>query len=119
MFSLSVHQVIERMMQGKPITENKDGYKKIILPPNDLVYVPTPEEIISRKIDWTNRNKIFKRIYKMISSTDSYCYFLPHFISNILFKYDSKLKKGEFESQNKSEKTMDNKQIIKEFIDNI
>jgi hypothetical protein len=50
----------------------------------------------------------------MKSSGDSLCYFLPVEVSSLIASYDAKIKKGEFESLNKSEKTKDGNQTIKE-----
>ncbi|MFZ4591184.1 MAG: type II CRISPR RNA-guided endonuclease Cas9 [Ignavibacteria bacterium] len=84
MFSVSVHQAIEKIIQGKEITEEKEGYKKIVLSPNDLVYMPTEEELEKKAIDWNNKVNIFKRTYKMVSSTGKQCFFVPHFVSKSL-----------------------------------
>jgi len=99
MFSVSVHQAIENIIQGKEIAEEKEGYKKIVLSPNNLVYLPTEEELETKIIDWNNKTNIFKRTYKMVSSTGKQCFFVPHFISKSL---DSNGK--ELGANNKAEK---------------
>ncbi len=119
MYSLAVHQVIERIIQGKPIADQKEGFKIILLSPDDLVYVPTVEELENlnknsgSKIDWSNKKNIAERIYKMVKSTNKKCFFIPNYISKLVIPYSDKTKKGEFESQNSSEKTIDGKQTIK------
>ena len=50
----------------------------------------------------------------MKSSQDYSIHFLPASVSSLIQPYDSKIKKGEFESMNKSEKTKDGKRMIKE-----
>lgn len=88
--SLATHKAIERLAKGESLAEPKEGYKTIILSPNDLVYVPTKEErekIIKRveeneAIDWNNKKTIFERTYKMNSCTGSKCKFVPHSFVN-------------------------------------
>lgn len=104
---------IERLAKGLPIHDESPGSKYIVLSPGDLVYVPKEGEDMSQ-IDWTNRKAISERLYIMKSSSDSLCYFLPSNVSSLLASYDKKIKKGEFESLNKSEKTLDGSQAIKE-----
>lgn len=99
MFSISVHQAIEKIILGKEIAEEKERYKKIVLSPNDLVYVPSEEEMKTKIIDWSNKSNIFKRTYKMVSSTGKQCFFVPHNISKAL---DSNGK--ELGANNKAEK---------------
>lgn len=111
MFSVSVHQAIEKIIQGKEIAEEKEGFKKIVLSPNDLVYLPTEEEIRTKIIDWNNKSNIFKRTYKMVSSTGKQCFFVPHFISKSL---DTNGK--ELGSNNKAEKSWDDIMIKKHCI---
>lgn len=55
--------------------EEKDGAKLLfVLSPNDLVYLPTEEEISSGII---NQPLERDRIYKMVSCTGTECYFIP------------------------------------------
>lgn len=103
MYSVSVHQAIEKIIQGKEIAEEKEGYKKIVLSPNDLVYLPTEDEIKTKIIDWNNKSNIFKRTYKMVSSTGSKCEFVPHNIAKSL------LDKIELGSGNKNQRAWDGK----------
>lgn len=91
--------VAERLKQGlSPVPEtNAAGVAlKFYLSPNDLVYVPTGDELIdgSMKMDK-------ERIYKMVSSTGSEIYFVPNYIASVLKK------KVEFNSMNKMEQTID------------
>jgi CRISPR-associated endonuclease Csn1 len=109
MYSLAAHKAIERLVSGKPVAEEREGYKTIILSPNQLVYVPTPEEIENPNLinletkDITKRKEIFTRVYKMVSCTDKECHFIPHFISTPI------IPTAELGSNNKTEKAWDGK----------
>lgn len=105
--SVPMLHAIERLSNKWPVADEKQGYRTIILSPNDLVYVPEEGENVST-IDWINEKaRLQRRIYKMVSCSKNTCYFIPHFISGLLLPYDSKTKKGEFGSLNKSEKSFD------------
>lgn len=104
---------IERIAKGLPVHDESPGSEYIVLSPGDLVYVPRDGEIVSQ-INWDDKKAIAERVYIMKSSTDSKCYFLPAFVASLINYYDSKIKKGEFESTNKSERTYDGIQTIKE-----
>lgn len=106
-------ECINRLAKGLQIHDEDPNSQYIVLSPGDLVYVPEEGEILNQ-IDWNNRKKISDRTYIMRSSGETKCYFLPAYVSTLISQYDSKTKKGEFESTNKSEKTKDNNQIIKE-----
>lgn len=119
MYSLATHKAIERIVQGKPIADKKEGFKTIILSPNDLVYVPTEDELKKIKtnapdpIDWNDKKRIAERIYKMISSSKGICQFVQHHISKAIIpsKANEKIK-GEIDWHDKSPKTMDGKTVI-------
>jgi len=104
---------IERLAKGLPVHDENPNSQYIVLSPGDLVYVPKDGETAAN-IDWNNKKAVAERIYLMKSSGESKCYFLPAFVSSLLLYYDAKAKKGEFESTNKSEKTIDGTQTIKE-----
>lgn len=111
--SVPLLEVIERKANKLPIADDKEGYHSIILSPNDLVYVPEPDEN-TKAINWRNdTKKISDRLYKVVSFSGSECHFIPHYISSLILPYDAKTKKGEFGSLNKSEKTIDGSQTIK------
>ncbi len=108
--SIALIMAVDAFANGftkEDLGEDKPGYKKIILSPNDLVYVPELDENM-KSIDWNNKKKISERIYKVVSFTGQKCFFLPHYISALLLPYDKATGIGEFESQNKSEKSLDN-----------
>lgn len=79
--TVPLNEVIERQKMGwSSINETNEKGDTLLfsLSPNDLVYVPTPEEQISG-IDWSKIDKT--RVYKMVSSTGNQCFFVPYFIS--------------------------------------
>ena len=91
--TIALREVVERLKQGlTPVPEkNEKGVAlKFYLSPNDLVYVPTADELLSKECS-LDKN----RIYKMVSSTGTDCFFVPHSVANII--YD----KVEFEAKNK------------------
>ena len=93
----------------------KNGTFLFSISPNDLVYVPTDEELEnSSMINFSSLSKAqVNRIYKMVSSTGSECHFIQNQIASLIKKYDAKSKVGEFGSINKSEKDIESN-IIKE-----
>ena len=93
--------VVERLKQGlKEVPElNEKGEKLLFsLSPNDLVYVPTEEEISSGNINGGYRAD---RIYKMVSSSGAQCFFVPHNIASPI------MQTKELGANNKSEKSWD------------
>lgn len=106
-------ECIERLAKGLKIHDELPNTKYIVLSPGDLVYVPIADENINN-VDWSNKKEIASRIYLMKSSTETKCYFLPSQVASLIVQYDPKTKKGEFESTNKSERTKDASQLIKE-----
>ncbi|CAN5450085.1 type II CRISPR RNA-guided endonuclease Cas9 [soil metagenome] len=104
---------IERLAMGLPVHDENPNSTYIVLSPGDVVYVPKKDELINQ-INWNDKKEIAERAYIMKSSQEGECYFLPIDIASLILKYDSKSKKGEFESKNKSEKTKDASQTIKE-----
>lgn len=109
--TVPLNEVIERQKQGLssvPETNEKGDVLLFYLSPNDLVYVPTEEELANdAKIDFSSLTKEQKkRIYKMVSSTGSECHFIHANISSLVKSYDAKSKVGELGSLNKLETTM-------------
>jgi CRISPR-associated endonuclease Csn1 len=108
--SIPLMNIIERKANNLPIADEKERYKTILLSPNDLVYVPEPEENI-RLIDWKNeKQKISERIYKVVSFSKSQIFFIPHFVSSPLIQAE------ELGANNKSETSWDGQMIKKIFI---
>ena len=82
--TIPLNVVIDRQKCGlSPVPEDENGnLPKFILSPNDLVYVPTKEEIANGKLS-SFLNPI--RIYKFVDSSVSTANFVPHSSANILF----------------------------------
>lgn len=97
---------LKRLALGLPVHDEDPAKTYLVLSPGDIVYVPEEGEKISQ-VDWSNKKKFAERCYIMKSSTASTCYFLPISVASVI-------EKGEFETLNKSEKTKDGKQVIKE-----
>lgn len=106
-------ECINRLAKGLQIHDENSNTNYIVLSPSDLVYVHEEGEGFNH-INWDDKKKIADRTYIMRSSDKSNCYFLPAYVASLISPYDAKTKKGEFESTNKSEKTKDGNQIIKE-----
>ena len=115
MYSLAAHKAIERLVQGLPIADAKEGFKTIILSPNQLVYVPTQEEILNPELidlettDKKKRKEIFGRIYKVVSFSKSQCFFIPINISKSI------IEPIELGSNNKAERAWDGQMIKQSF----
>jgi CRISPR-associated endonuclease Csn1 len=114
--SIPLNEAIETLKQGgnsAPIKLfDKDKYEYTLLftlSPNDLVYVPTKDEIENHQlVDFSNLKKEqTTRIYKMVSSSGSECYFIRYDIAALIKIYDANTKLGELLSKNKLETTMD------------
>lgn len=91
---------IDREKRGlSPAPEDENGNPPVmVLSPGDLVYVPTSEEIEKGEVILPiDKN----RIYKMVSEGQGNCYFTPQAVASVIKN------KVEFESQNKSMKTVD------------
>lgn len=73
---------------------------KFILSPNDLVYVPTTEELEKKIYSWHQN-----RIYKMVSGSGSDWYFVPNSFANPI------LNKVELSQLNKIARTLDGEMI--------
>ena len=94
--SIPLNNVISRQKKGlPPAPEDRNGDKLLfVLSPNDLVYLPTDEEIRDGHII-APINK--ERIYKMVSCTGNRAFFVPFAVASVI------VDKLEFTSQNKIE----------------
>lgn len=105
--TIPLNIVVERLKQGlKAVPEiNEKGNELLFhLSPNDLVYVPTEEELVSGvkyRIEDINVN----RIYKMVSCTGSDCLFIPHNVANAI------VNKMEFSTLNKMSRSLSGEMI--------
>ena len=95
--------VIDRLTNNLPIAEAREGYQTIILSPNDLVYVPTEDEREAKQLpdfDKLTKEQV-RRIYKMVSSSGTQCFFIRHDVANSI------VNKFEFSALNKMEKSIE------------
>lgn len=102
--TIPLNIVIEREKQGlKPVPEQDEAGNQLLfwLSPNDLVYVPTSEEIEIGRVGEIDR----KRIYKMVSSSGTQCFFVPASVSNGI------IQTLELGANNKAEKTWEGDMI--------
>ncbi len=90
--------LVQQMISNGDIS-NEDRLL-FILSPNDLVYVPTKEEINNGV---TNIDK--KRVYKMISSGTIQCFFVLHSVASLI------IDKSEYSTQNKMERAITGEMI--------
>lgn len=108
--TIAFNVVVERLKQGlKPVPEIDETGNHLIfsLSPNDLVYVPTDEEIANPNLvnfGKLNKNQVNK-IYKMVSSTGVQCMFIKSEVAASI------VNKFEYSALNKMENTIDGKQI--------
>lgn len=109
--TIPLNIVIERQKQGLsscPETNQKGDQLLFSLSPNDLVYVPTAEELENPNLFVFNnlKSEQAKRIYKFVSSSGSQAFFIQHHVANSI------VNKVEFSALNKMEKSV-NEQMIK------
>ena len=91
-----------------PIQPNsKKGSFLFTLSPNDLVYVPTEEEIENPElVQFCKLNKEqVKRVYKMVSSSGSQCFFIKGEVATSIWN------KNEYSTLNKMEKDIEDNMI--------
>jgi CRISPR-associated endonuclease Csn1 len=114
--TIPLNEVIEHQKQvanmpkeeRTPVPLNSEKGKFLFsLSPNDLVYVPTDEELENpASVDFSNLTKEqVQRIYKMVSSSGTQCFFLRNDIAKPIFN------KKEFSALNKMEKDINDKMI--------
>ena len=94
--------------------DNTKGKLLFTLSPNDLVYVPTIDELENiNTIDFYNLSvEQKKRIYKMEKASGTECYFILNNVANLIKQYDAKSKIGEYGSQNKLQTTIEGQKIV-------
>lgn len=103
--TIQLNMAIERQKQGlHPAPEMNDAGDKLLytLSPNDLVYVPTAEQL-GQRISTEEMDK--ERVYKMVSCCKGYCSFIPHRVSKSI------VDKAEFSSLNKMERAISGEMI--------
>ena len=103
--TIPLNEVIERMKQGlSPVPElNASGDKLLFyLSPNDLVYVPSCEDI---EIGQVTQCITPERVYKMVSSSGIQCPFVNHLVAKSI------VDKVEFSRHNKMERAITGEMI--------
>lgn len=113
--TIPFNEVVERQKQGvSSVPEvNEKGIPLLFsLSPSDLVYVPTPDKQVTDPTQLTKQQA--GRIYRMVSSTDRECHFLPVNLASMIVPYNAKTRIGEMGSLNKSELTIEADARIKE-----
>lgn len=102
--TIPLKTVIDRLKNKQtPAPEEKDGAKLLfVLSPNDLIYLPTKDEIKSGTIKWPLDKS---RIYKMISSSGNQCFFLNYNVASSI------IDKFEFSPLNKMERAITSEMI--------
>ena len=85
-----MNEAIINSKQGLPIAgKDEHGNEPIfILSPNDLVYVPTKEEVQNGKISEPIDRE---RIYKFVDSSDVTANFIPCYIANLIYALPKKV----------------------------
>lgn len=92
---------LDKVLKEKEFVAN-DAVLKFILSPNDLVYVPTSDELRNG----VNADKIDKsRVYKMVSSSGSQCFFINNKVASII------VNKVEYSPLNKMERSISGEMI--------
>lgn len=81
--TIPLNVAIDRIKQGlPPATNNANGIPpKYVLSPNDLVYVPTPEELKGGHITHISD---YSRIYRFVSCDNTTANFVPHSVANVI-----------------------------------
>ena len=97
--TIPLNVVIDRQKRGLSFApEDENGnLPKFVLSPNDLVYVPTKEEIVNGKLS-SFLNPI--RIYKLVDASDSTANFVPQSSANILFSLPKEIAKSFCQGEN-------------------
>lgn len=88
--TIPLNEAIMNSKQGLPVA-GKDEHENepiFVLSPNDLVYLPTKEELQNGKI---NEPMDRERIYKFVDSSDTTANFIPYYVANIIYALPKKL----------------------------
>ncbi|UUV20210.1 type II CRISPR RNA-guided endonuclease Cas9 [Paenimyroides aestuarii] len=104
--TIPLNEVIERQKQGLTAVDLKDA-KDFYLSPNDLVYIPSDDELENiNNIDFKNLAKEKnERIYKVVSFSGSQIFFIRQEIATSI------VNKAEFSTLNKMERAVDGTMI--------
>ena len=105
-YTLQLKEIIEKLKNKQPIAEESIGDEKLlfVISPNQLVYLPTKEEL--QNISQLSPNNIDKnRIYKFVSCTKNRSWFIASNVSQPI------VDKVEFTSLNKDERALTGEMI--------
>lgn len=102
--TIPLNIVIDRQKKGLPSApEDENGQAPIfVLSPNDLVYLPTEDEIKKGKIE---KPLDKERIYKMVSSSGNQCFFIKSIVAFPI------IDKKEYSALNKMERAITGEMI--------
>ena len=102
--TIPLNVVIDRQKRGlSSAPEDENGNQpKFVLSPNDLVYVPTKEEIQNGNIAYPLDKT---RVYKMVSSSGNQCFFIQSYASDVI------IDKYEYSALNKMERAITGEMI--------
>lgn len=121
--TIPLNIVIERQKQGiSSVPETNDNGNRLLfyLSPNDLVYVPTEEEIINKlPTDFFNLSKEQKKRLYNVNDFSSTCYFTPNYVAKAIapkeidLNYDKQKNKtsGSFDTKTASIEGMQIKDV--------
>lgn len=76
--SISTFDLLQKKRNNESFLSEKDGYKIISLQSNDLVYVPTENEIETGVINWNDKTHILNRLYRVNDFSEHNIYFVPN-----------------------------------------
>lgn len=104
--TIPLNIVVERQKQGLPVVDLK-GKKDFYLCPNDLVYIPSGDELENlTNIDFKNLTKEkSEKIYKVVSFSSGQIFFVRQDIAT------SVVNKAEFSTLNKMERALDGSMV--------
>ena len=103
--TIPLNEVIDRLKNKmSPVPETDEMGNRLIfwLSPNDLVYLPTADEVENGRVTLPLDKD---RIYKMVSSSGTQCCFILHSVAKTI------VEKQEFTRHNKSERAITGEMI--------
>ncbi len=91
--TIPLNEAFERQKQGIPVAPG-DEYgnpPKYVISPNDLVYVPTPEEIMNNTV---NTPISRDRIYRFVNSNETTANFIPCSTADLIYAQPKEMAKN-------------------------
>ncbi|MCT4012244.1 type II CRISPR RNA-guided endonuclease Cas9 [Elizabethkingia anophelis] len=106
--TIPLNEVIERQKQGLTVVDLK-GVNDFYLSPNDLVYVPSEDEL--ENVSMIDYNKLSnEKVYKVVSFTGNQIFFVRQDVATSI------VNKAEFSSLNKMERAIGGTMIKEVFV---